>query len=94
MADDNAEGPVARGGDAARSLADDKAEEPFWPLRLQFRVQPCPIRLVQREGCHLIQLFVIVWFFGFGGRSEGGRAARLIEANEQKLQAMSIKSTY
>ena len=28
MADDNAEGPVARGGDAARSLADDSAEEP------------------------------------------------------------------
>ena len=28
VADDNAEGPVARGGDAARSLADDSAEEP------------------------------------------------------------------
>ena len=27
-ADGNAEGPVARGGDAARSLADDSAEEP------------------------------------------------------------------
>ena len=40
VADDNAEGPVARGGDAARSLADDKAEEPvaggalrgLWPV--------------------------------------------------------------
>ena len=28
VADDNAEGPVARGGDAARSLANDSAEEP------------------------------------------------------------------
>ena len=28
VADHNAEGPVARGGDAARSLADDSAEEP------------------------------------------------------------------
>ena len=28
VADDNAEGPVARGGDAARSQADDSAEEP------------------------------------------------------------------
>ena len=28
VAADNAEGPVARGGDAARSLADDSAEEP------------------------------------------------------------------
>ena len=28
VADDNAEGLVARGGDAARSLADDSAEEP------------------------------------------------------------------
>ena len=27
VADENAEGPVARGGDAARSLADDSAEE-------------------------------------------------------------------
>ena len=40
VGDDNAEGPVARGGDAARSLADDGAEEPvagralrgLWPL--------------------------------------------------------------
>ena len=28
VADDNAEGPVARSGDAARPLADDSAEEP------------------------------------------------------------------
>ena len=28
VADNNAEGPVARGDDAARSLADDSAEEP------------------------------------------------------------------
>ena len=28
VADDNAEGPVARGDDAAGSLADDSAEEP------------------------------------------------------------------
>ena len=27
VADDNAEGPVAKGGDAARSLADDSAVE-------------------------------------------------------------------
>ena len=28
VADDNAERPVARGGDATRSLTDDSAEEP------------------------------------------------------------------
>ena len=28
VADDNAEGPVARSGNAARSLADDSAEKP------------------------------------------------------------------
>ena len=28
VADDNAEGPVAKGGDATRSLDDDSAEEP------------------------------------------------------------------
>ena len=40
MADDNAEGPVARSGNAARSLADDSAEKPvaggalrgLWPV--------------------------------------------------------------
>ena len=35
VADGNAEGPVARGGDAARSLADDSAEEPVAPERCE-----------------------------------------------------------
>ena len=41
VADDNAEGPVARGGDAARSLADDSAEEPVAGGRCEACGQCC-----------------------------------------------------
>ena len=41
VADDNAEGLVARGGDAARSLADDSAEEPVAGGRCEACGQCC-----------------------------------------------------
>ena len=41
VADDNAEGPVARGGDAARSLADDSAEKPVAGGRCEACGQCC-----------------------------------------------------
>ena len=69
VADDNAEGPVARGGDAARSLADDSAEEPVAGGRCEACGRCCQCRapvthvsslLPGTKGCAILIMGMLV----------------------------------